>query len=146
MRELKKALRYGFLLHGSPHLFEMLEPRSAHDDFTEGGNQTAVYTTDFLVGAVFKALIHRKGSSCHTGWSWNEVGGDKILRLFGENIELADGYVYVLDSTGFQPVPGTPYQDESFSLTPQYPITIVPVTINDLLELQNQEGFLIDIH
>ena len=136
---LIQAVQQGYLLHGSPNLLNCLEPRQAQDDETEDGNLVAVYATKNLTVAVFKGLIHGKGDSYRTGWTWS----DSEKRLYGENIRLAKGYVYILDPVGFQPNAEDP--DEFFSLTPIIPLQRVEVTYQDLLDLQSEIGFKIDL-
>ena len=137
--KLRKALKQGYLLHGSPHILSELEPQQAHDDETEEGNQVAVYATKNLPIAVFKGLLHGKGNSYRTGWTWS----DSEKRLFGKNVELANGYVYILDPATFQP--SAEDADESFSLVRVVPLEKVEVIPDDLLSLQQQQNIIIDI-
>ena len=139
LERLERALEQGYLLHGSPHILTRLEPRQAHDEETESGNLVAVYATKNLTVALFKGLIHGKGESYRTGWTWR----DSEKRLFGENIELGDGYVYILNPEKFQP--SAEDDAESFSLVPATPIQVVEVTYQDLLDLQSEYGFTLDI-
>jgi len=139
IKKLERALEQGYLLHGSPYIIGELEPRQAHDEETTDGNQVAVYATKNLPVAVFKGLIHGKGNSYRTGWTWS----DSKKVLFGENIELEKGYVYILDPATFQQ--SAEDADESFSLTPVVPFEKVQVVPDNLLSLQQQIGFQIDI-
>lgn len=140
MDKLKRALDLGYLLHGSPHLITRLEPRQAQDDAKTGGNQCGVYATTHPVFATWRGILH-KGESCRTGWSWNDNGA-KILFAEGQ-VELGDGYVYILPRDSFQIVEGD--STEYVSYDPVTPIQVVKVTRQDLLDLQSEFDFKIDI-
>jgi len=140
--KLKKALEQGYLLHGSPHFIsEDLEPRQSSDSAKTSGNQKALFATNHLVIAVWKAVAHKLQADYNTvGWSWDD-DGEKIL--YAENAKLGNGYVYLLSKEAFQKASDD--DADHFSCTPITPIQTISVTPQTLYQLQKQVGFQIDI-
>ncbi len=100
LSRLYQAVEQGHLLHGSPTRVPILCPRPANDTEKQGGNQTAVYATRNVLVAVLAGLLHRKpGRSC-TRWR----GSRTQMNAWGENVELSDGYVYILPPDTFRVV------------------------------------------
>jgi len=142
--KLQKALKtHEYLLHGSPEPIKgVLQPKKAYDEAKEGGNKTGVYATSNVVIAIWKAVAHKKDKKRRwmVGWSWND-NGEKVL--YGKNLKLKDGYVYILPSEYFRPIVDD--ASDHVSLTPVSPVTKVKVSPKDLLELQDEMGFVIEI-
>ena len=140
IRKLERALEQGYLLHGSPHILSELEPRQAHDKAKAGGNEEGVYATSNLVIAVWKGVARTTSETGFVGWSWNDNGQK---RLYGEYLQLRDGYVYILPPDSFRPIP----EDASDHVSPTEvtPIQTVRVTPTDLHTLQQEIDFVIDI-
>lgn len=98
---LYRAVEQGFLLHGSPVKTSVLSPRKANDLEKKEGNQEAVYATINVLVAVLSGLLHRKlFGPFMTQWS----GSSEHLDAYGENVELRDGYVYILRPDTFRVV------------------------------------------
>lgn len=141
VKKLERALKQGYLLHGSPHFIsECLKPRLSSDEDKESGNQNAVFATSNVAIAVWKAVAHKAGPGSMVGWSWDDFG-KKVL--FAENIELGDGYVYILPRNSFQAALDD--AADHFSYDPVTPIQVVKVSFQDLLDMQSEFGFTLDI-
>lgn len=141
--KLQEALMDCHLLHGSPKRIKgALEPRKAHDEAKEGGNKVAIYSTSNPVIAIWKAVAHqeRKNRRWMVGWSWNDYG-EKVL--YGKNIKLKKGYVYILPAEFFIPVPGD--VSDNVSAREVHPAAKVKVSPKDLFELQKEMEFTIEI-
>ena len=142
--KLQRALEdYEYFLHGSPkRIWGALEPRKAYDEAKEGGNKVGVYATSNPVIAMWKAVAHpdRKNRRWMVGWSWDDYG-EKVL--YGKNIKLKKGYVYILPAEFFIPVMDD--ASDHVSPMPVAPVKKVKVSPQDLLDLQKEMGFGIEI-
>ena len=142
--KLQKALAdHEYLLHGSPERIKgALKPKKSYDEAKEGGNKTGVYSTSNAVIAIWKGVAHKKDKKRRwmVGWSWND-NGEKVL--YGKNIKLKNGYVYILPSEDFRPITGD--ASDHVSLIPISPTATIKVSPKDLLELQKEMGFVIEI-
>lgn len=142
METFTQAIKDGYLLHGSQYFTsECLAPRQSSDEAKASGNQKAVFATSNVAIAVWKAVAHRFGDESTVGWSWDDDGA-KVLYAEGE-VRLGNGYVYILPKDSFQAAPDD--AADHFSHTPVTPIQVVKVTYQDLLDLQSEFGFKIDI-
>lgn len=138
---LTTAIQQGYLLHGSQHLVEVLEPRKARDEAKSSGNQNAVFATNNVAIAIWKAVAHKLSSDSMVGWSWND-SGEKILYSEG-GVSLGNGYVYILPKESFQAAPDD--AADYFTHTPVRPVQVVMVTPEELYTLQREINFTIDI-
>ena len=98
-RYLQRLSHEEFVLHGSPCLTEILEPRQAHcldpdGKVDEEKSQLGVYASLWVRDAVVCAVVRN-----HTGW---KVSSDlNTLTVFGDNVTLESGYLYVLPQKCF---------------------------------------------
>lgn len=98
-RYLRGLSHEEFVLHGSPYLTEILEPRQANclspdGKVDEEKSQLGVYASLWVRDAVVCAIAHN-----HVGWKVSE--DLKTLSVLGENVTLGSGYLYVLSQKDF---------------------------------------------
>lgn len=91
------AVKNGFLLHGSPKLFEDIEPRKANDTNRPLGSLLAVYLSRFVETAIVNVLI----GNISGGYSFVR---DKNGEIKSADVHVADlskinenGFVYIVD-------------------------------------------------
>lgn len=147
---LEIALRQGYLLHGSPHLINgCLDPNWAKDDYAQVGTM-AIYATNILEVAVFRAVI--RGDSIRWGYAWREgrlaLHAENVLPedheyVLNTSVELGKGYIYILPRDSYEPSGDDP--SEYASHTPVQPIQTIEVTPEELYKLQKEIGFTLDI-
>lgn len=112
---LQQIVQRGYFLHGSPYDLEILEPRQAGGIGEESKRLKAIYATDSVPMAMFRAIISNErakklSKSAYSGW--NAHGEDERVRsidFFANQpiIEtLGDGYIYVLKGEDFIPSGG----------------------------------------
>jgi hypothetical protein len=147
VNKLEKALKQGYLLHGSPHIIQgkCLMPRLANlvTEATEAvEHQPLLYAICHIEVAIARAVLH-PGEGKSRQWSKSSPETGRV-KIFGcENVKFKDGYVYVLPSKEFHE-----REDDLGTYTatvPVVPIQKVKVTYQDLLNLQSEFGFIIDI-
>lgn len=133
IQELVKAVEEGFLLHGSRFPLQVLEPRQGRCLVKRGGNQLGVYATSSVQVACTAAMLHPKGEHYQTIW---RTADEDILQVYGRNVVLKEGYVYVAPASTFKVVCDDAGQqtNEFVSLVPVTPFKHVLVT-PDLLSL-----------
>ena len=144
---LKQAVKQGYLLHGSPHIIkgDCLEPRRANlvtETTTEAEDQELLYATSHIELAVAVAVLH-PGEGKSRQWSVNSPETGRIKIFGGENVTFEDGYVYILPAEKFRE-----REDDRGTYTaavPVVPIQTVKVSYQDLLDLQSEFGFTLDI-
>lgn len=131
---LEKEGKYVF--HGSPDIFEKLEPRQAYNynkktDKMEKDGKPAVFASPYADIAIFRSLINAKDVS---GDSTSSFGISKGKLHFSATKNLSDaaknkiGRVYVLDKQKFRDFEGM----QCRSLEVNHPIEVIEVSINDL--------------
>lgn len=146
MDKLKRALELGYLLHGSPHLLRgHLEPRLANfvtQTTEEVEDQALLYATSHIEVAMVKAIF-RPGMGRSRMWSSASPETGRTEVFGGENVTLTKGYVYILPSAGFKELK---QECGMYTATvPVMPVRRVVVTPQDLLGLQSEFGFTLDI-
>ena len=139
LEKLKNALGQGYLLHGSPHLLERIEPRQAHDiNNREGGCERGVYAESHDVRVpIVMSLFHPIDPYVHAFCKYSDTGG--IFRIAGQNITLLPGYVYILPSASFTSITDS---SEAVSYVSVKPINVVATDPSMLDTL----AVVIDIH
>lgn len=125
---LREYLDKGFLLHGSKNSTEMLEPRQSSDsnEARVSGKQFAIYAADNVEVPIFMALRDKRDPgkrSMHSGYS----GYGGTFHMYGENIDLTPGYVYVLPRDTFETESDGNGDEELISRVPIKPVAIVPI-------------------
>lgn len=114
-----------FLLHGSVHACDVLEPRQAFG-YSEkhGQNLCAVYATQVLEIALMKSTII--GVPGEWGWkfdfglfSWRRTAR---INVYGE-VQRSSGFIYVLDKNNFETI--APFTSVSYK--PVVPLARVEV-------------------
>jgi len=98
LQQLRSAVEQGFLLHGSLRQLTSLVPKQARDSEKVSGNRSAVYATKNVLIAVLCGLRHPTGRNFIFGWT----GVEEDLKVFGHDVKLEDGYVYLLSADKFQ--------------------------------------------
>ena len=98
-RYLRGLSHEEFVLHGSPYLTEVLEPRQANCLGPDGTvdkekSQLGVYTSLWVRDAVVCAIVRK-----HAGWKVSE--DLKTLTVLGDSATLASGFLYVLPQKNF---------------------------------------------
>lgn len=143
---LTQAIKDGYLLHGSQHLLRgHLEPRLANfvtkeTDVVE--DQAWLYATSHIEVAIAAAVFHPGMGKSRT-WSFTSPETGRVQIFGGENVTLKKGYVYILSPESFkakEQEPGT-----YTTIVPVKPIQRIVVTPQDLLDLQSEFGFTLDI-
>lgn len=147
VNKLEKALKQGYLLHGSPHLIQgdCLEPKCANlvtETMEMEEDHVLLYTTSHIELAVAIAVFH-PGMGKSRQWSVSSPETGRVKIFGGENINFKNGYVYVLPAEKFH----EREQDQGTYtvIVPVAPIQRVKVKYQDLLDLQSEYGFALDI-
>lgn len=105
------AVRMGKMFHGSPDKIDILKPHQATCLCSAAGNQYGVYATRNHLVAVAAALIRPTGPWWQSNWS----GDNHELRVWGTNIELGPGFVYLLPPVSFEQL-----REDNGELSSQY--------------------------
>ena len=122
LKILERAVRDGYLLHGSRYRLDFIELRQANDKDKVSGNQFAVYATDNVRVSILHALFHPiKPEDWMSGYDSKEDG---VLRVYGKNVTFEPGYVYFLPSATFS----RSEEDEFVSLHPVRPTKVITVS------------------
>ena len=122
-RYLQRLSHEEFVLHGSPCLTEILEPKQAKcldpdGKLDEEKSQMGVYASLWVRDAVVCAIAHN-----YAGW---KVSSDlKTFTVLGENVTLGSGYLYVLPQKNFTRLSNVFW---FISKAPAKPIRILPIS------------------
>ncbi len=111
---------HGFLLHGSPHDVEVLEPRS------ESGGPPAVYATHIPYIALFFAIAKNPNVNVRYQLETSKEPGSPPA--FKSNYKGERGFVYLVESAGFSPISPVELACHSDSVIPAAKI---PVKVTD---------------
>ncbi len=112
-----------FVLHGSPILTEVLEPRQAHcSNGEEFKNLHGVYASLAVCFALIKALSHATEES--PGWKIDY--NQEIIRVYGKGLSLGPGFIYVLPRKEFNLLPNGIWCISSVSIIPLAIVEITP--------------------
>ncbi len=121
-----------YLLHGSPHKLETIEPRKADFEEKPAFNQLGVYATNCVEIALAHALIHNESSE----WGYVRQPFSSFLQIYVPRYFLhGTGFIYVLPKEGFERVASFTF----IAREPIEPVEILPVDAEVLDELDDEE-------
>src|SRR3989344_1929479 len=138
---LQSYIDQGFLLHGSQKEVEILDPYKKKNLSKKAGRLKAVYATDSVQVAMFKAIlapsklktVNKMKVGVHT-WRFldNDIPQFWITPNYHQNKAFGNGFVYVLDSVEFKQLMKLPH--EFYSTKPVEPVFTIKIAPNDLLK------------
>ena len=122
----------GFVFHGSAIRLTVIEPRKARDQTSEIGRSLAVYASDDYRFAIVKAVVQQ----CHPSFCYGWRLQDKHLHVRGYGVECKNGFVHVLQRSGFREIHDS-NKTEIVSFQPATPVRVFAVNANDLWAMPN---------
>lgn len=137
----KWAIEQGHLLHGSPTLFERVEPRQAQDTTRPEGNKNAVYMSNHPEAAMAKTFLGNAAGGYRI--SKNDDGQTLGLEVYVADLSLLNtvGYMYILDGIACEEMAGGDY----LSYKPVAPLAIIKFSLQDfsypIVEREVGKGF-----
>ncbi len=137
--ELEKFVERGYLLHGSRHLFDVVKPAKKSFLSAKAGKIRAVYATDSVAIAMFKAVVNAAKMPKIGGMrggviGWSFLDGEPKFWVSPNYVTykaFGVGYVYVLDGSKFTKLKKLPH--EYYVRSVIAPVRIVTVKPNDFL-------------
>jgi len=122
-----------FLIHGSPHKLEVIEPRKAQFARNPAFDQLGVYATNCIEIALVHALIHNES----TQWGYARQPLSSFLYIeVPKNFMHGPGFVYLLPRQKFERVASFTF----VAREPIEPVEILSVDAEVLDELTDREA------
>ena len=113
---LEEIVKRGYILHGSKHDMEKLEPRQAKGEGRKTAQLNAIYATDKVLISLFAATSpknRKDGGEYRAEWGFLENEDDATDSMEFKATQdwidsMSDGYIYILKKEDFKKVAGTP--------------------------------------
>jgi len=116
-----------FVLHGSPHRFDVVEPRQASSASGADRNLHAIYASIAIYDPIIRAVIHGNAS-------WELTRGGEV-RVWGSGLRLGSGYIYILPREKFQLLANKIYLVAHEPIKPRRVIRIEPNILKHIPEI-----------
>ncbi len=137
---LKNIIYLGFVVHGSPKLFEVAKPQKAQDDRGVPENEHfAIYATDEPAIAIYMSIvsgekIHEQKKTIHWGAGVKFIDGKRVP-YFSADQDLSsvmdNGYLYLFRKEDFVPVSENTEEEQFVSHESLKPALIIKTEPSD---------------